>query len=265
MRHATSEESDARDGGDEAFFRRYAVTVALGVPGLLALIGLVYVQLGSVSALPLPRSVVAVLSALTPGVLLLLACAIGAGLAPRLGFRSHVTDRVTSGAPIWPALRPELGRAVGLGVATAVVALAFDAVTGGFGTVAGGRDAVIAVVSSVPVRFLYGGVTEELLVRYGLLTLLAFAGSRLTDGHVTPAVAWVAIAVSALLFGLGHLPNAATLGPLTPAAVGRILLLNGIAGVAFGWLYWRESLEAAMVAHVAFHVVVVAVSLVLVA
>ena len=30
---------------------------------------------------------------------------------------------------------------------------------------------------------------------------------------------------------------------------GNIVQMNGIPGVAFGWLYWQRGLEAAMVAH----------------
>jgi len=37
--------------------------------------------------------------------------------------------------------------------------------------------------------------------------------------------------------------------PLSPAVIARAVILNGIPGVAFGWLYWQRGLEAAMVAH----------------
>jgi membrane protease YdiL (CAAX protease family) len=43
--------------------------------------------------------------------------------------------------------------------------------------------------------------------------------------------------------------------------VARTVLLNAVVGVLFGWLYWRRSLEAAMVAHAAFHLPLVALSL----
>ena len=36
----------------------------------------------------------------------------------------------------------------------------------------------------------------------------------------------------------------------------RALLLNGIGGVTFGWLYWKQGLEAAMVAHFTANVLV---------
>jgi uncharacterized membrane protein YjjP (DUF1212 family) len=43
--------------------------------------------------------------------------------------------------------------------------------------------------------------------------------------------------------------------PLTQMLVVRALVLNGIAGVAFGYLYWRYGLEAAMSAHMGAHLV----------
>ena len=88
------------------------------------------------------------------------------------------------------------------------------------------------------------------------MTLLVWAGTRLTRSAAgRPAVVWAAIVVSALIFGAGHVPTAATLLPLTPLVVARALLLNGIGGVAFGWLYWRRSLLAAMLAHFSADVV----------
>jgi hypothetical protein len=97
---------------------------------------------------------------------------------------------------------------------------------------------------------LYGGVVEELLLRLGLMTLLVWVGTRLIRSpNVRPDVVWAAIVVSALLFGAGHLPTTATLLPLTPLVVARALLLNGLGGVVFGWLYWRGGLLAAMIAH----------------
>lgn len=75
---------------------------------------------------------------------------------------------------------------------------------------------------------------------------------------------WVAIAVNAVAFGVGHLSAlASTIGLTTPLTV-RTVLLNAIVGVVLGWLFWRRSLEAAMIAHAAFNVALVAVSTVLV-
>ena len=45
------------------------------------------------------------------------------------------------------------------------------------------------------------------------------------------------------------LPAAAKLWGLDTVVVLRTLLLNGIAGVVFGWLYWKRGLEMAMLSH----------------
>jgi len=96
----------------------------------------------------------------------------------------------------------------------------------------------------------YGGINEELLMRLGLMTLLAWAGAKVT-GQERPGggAMWTANVLAALLFGAGHLPTLAALAPLTAIVVVRTVLLNAIAGVAFGRLYLRHGLLAAMVAH----------------
>ena len=96
----------------------------------------------------------------------------------------------------------------------------------------------------------YGAIPEELLLRLGLMTLLVWVGARLTrTSSPRPIVMWAAIVITALLFGAGHLPTTAALLPLTPLVIARALLLNGLGGLVFGWLYWKRGLLAAMLAH----------------
>jgi membrane protease YdiL (CAAX protease family) len=105
---------------------------------------------------------------------------------------------------------------------------------------------------------LYGGITEELLMRLFLMSLAAWLLGRLlkTPARLPTASAfWAAIVLIALLFGLGHLPITAAMTPLTPMLVVRALVLNGVAGIAFGYLYWRHGLEAAMFGHMSAHLV----------
>jgi len=60
----------------------------------------------------------------------------------------------------------------------------------------------------------------------------------------------VAIVLAALLFGAGHLPAAFSAGMAHgPLSIGRIILLNALVGLPFGWLFWKYGLEHAMVAH----------------
>lgn len=102
----------------------------------------------------------------------------------------------------------------------------------------------------------YGALDEEILMRLGLLSLLALAlrtALRLFGaGGASPLPAgifWVANLTSAVVFGLGHLPATAAILPLTHILVARAIVLNGLGGIVFGALYRRYGLEWAMVAH----------------
>ena len=75
------------------------------------------------------------------------------------------------------------------------------------------------------------------------------AEGKTPAGSPTVAVFWVANVLAAILFGLGHLPATAALVPLTSMVVLRAVVLNGIVGVACGYLYFTRGLESAMLSH----------------
>ena len=100
---------------------------------------------------------------------------------------------------------------------------------------------------------LYGGITEELITRLGLFSFMAWILTRLRVQRT--GACWAANVIVAVFFGALHLPATAGLLPLTPVVVSRALLLNGIASLVFGHLYWTRGLEAAMLAHFAADIV----------
>jgi hypothetical protein len=103
----------------------------------------------------------------------------------------------------------------------------------------------------------YGGVTEEIMMRWGIMNILMWALGGLTGavpGTSSTFVVWVAIIGSALIFAAGHLPAARASGYSSSRFTQRTLALNFVAGLLFGILFWRWNLETAMIAHAAFHV-----------
>jgi hypothetical protein len=245
--------------------RQFVALFALGFVGVLSLLPVVIDVVGREPLPPRapPPAVIVALSVIQSSVLLAIAVAVGLRFAPRLGFRSYVVA-AAGGAPVWPALRRDAPLSMGVGAATMVVVVLLDLAFRPFMGDAWRRleetqNALTRPGPALVMGILYGGITEELLLRWGMLSLFAWLGwrfgRRTPDGAARPAVVWTAIFASALLFGVGHLPAVAAFVPLTPVLVVRTILLNALAGVAFGWLFWRRSLESAMIAHATGHVV----------
>jgi membrane protease YdiL (CAAX protease family) len=85
-----------------------------------------------------------------------------------------------------------------------------------------------------------------------MMSVLAWLGkfiSHTADGRPTTAIFWIANVLAAVLFGLGHLPATSMLIPLTQLVITRAIVLNGLLGIAFGYLYMTRGLESAMVSH----------------
>ncbi|MDR3643285.1 MAG: CPBP family glutamic-type intramembrane protease [Candidatus Doudnabacteria bacterium] len=109
---------------------------------------------------------------------------------------------------------------------------------------------------------LYGGIAEEILTRLFLVSLFAWLIGKLfrsADVIKNNWIMWAAIFAAAILFGLGHLPITSSITQITPLVVVRAIVLNGIGGLVFGWLYWKKGLEYAMAAHFTADIMLLAV------
>ncbi|MDG5761054.1 CPBP family intramembrane metalloprotease [Natronococcus sp. A-GB1] len=249
---------------------------ALGMVGVLALA--VYSvpllrELPELSTVSYPTLVV--LASVNSALLLVVAVALGAVTAPRLEFDSHVFAWAAGRSPNWGEIRDSLPLAAALGTGLFVLVAVLDVAFAQFTQFPAGdtptdAEALSELYASVPMRLLYGGITEEILLRWGFMAPLAYVlwwgRNRVGDATEAPSgtIVWVAIAVSAVAFGVGHLPALASMTELTAPLIVRTVLLNALVGVVLGWLFWRRSLETAMIAHAAFHVALVAVSTVLI-
>ena len=82
-----------------------------------------------------------------------------------------------------------------------------------------------------------------------LIVWITYKLRRIKEGVPTKTGVWLAIITVSVVFGLGHLPMTAVFISITPVVVIRAFVLNGIAGVVFGWLYLQKGLEAAIISH----------------
>ena len=96
----------------------------------------------------------------------------------------------------------------------------------------------------------YSGVMEEVIYRLFLATLVAWMGYLAIRAFVFEAKArqvaqWLGILVAAFFFGLAHVGNV----PNVAHPIVRAVTVNGILGIALGWIYWQRGLEASILTH----------------
>ena len=253
--------------------------VALFALGMLGVAALAVYSVPSLREIPelaiLSYPTLVLLASINSTILLIAFVLLGSVSAPRIGLTSHVYSWASGSPTEWGAFRASLPLAAALGIGLFVAVAILDVAFAPFTQLPVDETitetaALNTLLASVPMRLLYGGITEEILLRWGVMAPVAFAiwwiRNRLGDDRKEPsdATMWAAIIVSAVLFGIGHLPALASTVGLTTQLIVRTVLLNALVGIALGWLFWRRSLEAAMVAHAMFHVALVAVSVVLI-
>jgi membrane protease YdiL (CAAX protease family) len=201
---------------------------------------------------PFSLPVLALLSLLQSTVLLAIATSMGLFFAKKVGFKFTVLEQVLSGKSNAIQWQDFLRLPIVLGTVTAVAIFFGDWLFKLAGVVIDAK-----YITEIPIwkRFLasfYGGIGEEILLRLFLLSMLVWIFGKITRSEAPlsrSGLVWTAIVVASIIFGLGHLPATSAITELTTLVVARAIVLNGIAGLVLGWLYWKRGLESAIIAH----------------
>lgn len=197
-------------------------------------------------------------SLLQSGLLLALAVWVGTALSKQLGLRSPVLEAIVTGNSALEAFKPQLLPALFAGLLVAAFLVYLN-------EAAPPEIQALGMQLQIPLvaKVLYGGITEEILMRWGLMTLLIWLPWRFLQKRSGPpltAYLLFGILTAALLFAAGHLPAVVAMGGgLSGPVIAYVMIGNTLPGILFGVLYWRLGLEAAMLAHATAHVVSVAV------
>jgi membrane protease YdiL (CAAX protease family) len=192
------------------------------------------------------------------GALFAVVIALGLLASGRVGLGTPMLDalltRQPAGAMLRACWRPAMACGVGLGlVILGLIAVSEPDMPEGFLEL----GATVTWVDGLLASF-YGGIAEEILCRLFLLSMLAWGLRALFArgaSDLPDALFWSANVLAAVLFGLGHLPSVIGLVEITATVIVYVVLLNGILGVSFGWLFRRYGLLAAMLAHFATDIV----------
>lgn len=235
--------------------------------GFAGVLSFLLVDLAGVVALfpagtdvPVITPAIKLLSLVQPTVLLFAAVLIGLALAPKVGLSAPVAEALVGDQPAGPALRSQLapgvlGAFIGGASVLLTAALSKSFLTTQTIETIGKFQRLIPM----PTRLLYGGITEELLLRWGLMTLAVWIVWRVFQKRFTKPtrICYIAaILFSSFVFGLGHLPVAVMLLPETTVAIVLfVIVANSAFGIVAGYLYWKWGLESSIIAHMLGHLI----------
>jgi hypothetical protein len=176
---------------------------------------------------------------------------LGLFLTKHIGMGLPILQGVLSGKNQTKELKSILLPSISLGVIAGIIIVLIDFPFKKFIPELLSLEAPVTVWKAFLASF-YGGIAEEVLLRLFLVSLfvwITFKIKKDKDGGPTVLGVWLSIILAAVFFGLGHLPATAQITGLTGIVITRAVVLNGIGGVIFGWLYWKKGLESAIIAH----------------
>lgn len=203
--------------------------------------------------LPIPTPLALTISVVQTLILVAIAAGLGLWLGRRVGLGAPRLRQWLAGDQegALRLLKPAAIRAAIAGASTSVVVLLLDvfAFPGTLQAQSAGSAGSPTYWQGLLASF-YGGIDEELLMRLGVMTIVVWLGAvLLRQQKPSDGIYWFGIVVSAVAFGLGHLPATAASFNITALVVLRAVVLNGLIGVVLGWFYWRHGLLSAMAGH----------------
>ena len=221
--------------------RLLVMMVALGLAAV-ATLGFTPLETILPPQVHVPRAVLLI----QPAIITMLCALLGWWTLPRTGLDAPVLRALLGKADWSSPLRRGLPMAAAIAVLVALILIVYAL---------GTADVVLSMPQlDIPLitRLGYGGVGEEIIARWGLLT--AFMALALRLGQSRGAAFWAANSLAALLFALGHFGVLFALMPHPPLwLLTAVVLGNFVPAAAFGWLYRQFGIESAMLAHGGAH------------
>lgn len=107
---------------------------------------------------------------------------------------------------------------------------------------------------SILSRVLYGGIAEEIMMRFGLMSFFIWLIYKISK-KLNNSAYWFGIILSSIVFAFGHFPILfQTVSDPGAFLYAYIILGNSVGGLIFGYVYFKKGLESAMIAHAMAHV-----------
>ena len=202
---------------------------------------------------------------LNPSFLLLLALVIGYKTAPKVGLACPILLSIIRKDEIHKiisAVIEYIKKGAILGFILAIFITIFSILLNNHHRITNISDEVsdLAITNSLSLplitRLLYGGITEEIIMRWGVMSLFVFVFSKIFSFKKFRNFAfWLGIIFSAIMFGIGHLPITSKLTEnIDFFIILYIIIGNSFFGIFAGYFFWKKGLECAIFIHVFFHI-----------
>lgn len=231
-------------------WRRAGIIAALGLIGVASLLVSTVIPPDVVAEAGIPYGALRFLVLIQPAALVIAAAIAG----DRLTRTTHLNAPFISGTrevPIRSALTAAIVGAVVVGATLAT----YNWITSEVASVTLVPGTSLSLVTAV----LYGGLTEEVLIRWGLMGVTVWAVMKIRrrsndQGPSTPIIA-TAIGVTSITFAALHFPALFALTDPSVTVIVASFTANVLAGIVFGALFAARGLESAMGAHAGAHIV----------
>jgi hypothetical protein len=107
---------------------------------------------------------------------------------------------------------------------------------------------VIPNISQALSNVFYSGLGQEMLLRWGVMTTIVYVFS--SRGQETNQwIYLVGFVFTAILYGFAQFSSVSNYIDVTLIILVRLLLLNVLDGILYGWLYYKFHFEAAVLTH----------------
>lgn len=182
-------------------------------------------------------------------ILFSVAIILGLFFSKKVGFTLPLIETLIEKGNYKIILKNILGKSTIIGIVVAVVIYILDFLFTAQGAGITTHQGLAPIWQTLLASF-YGGITEEILMRLFLMTLFIWLGMKIFKQKAPSMIGiWIPIVLAAIIFGLGHLPITASITEINTLVIVRAIVLNGVGGIVFGWLFWKKGLESAMIAH----------------
>lgn len=190
-----------------------------------------------------PTPILKLISLLQSVILLGIASFIGTKLAPKVDLHWWLVDNWLYGNEIPYSVPIVIIIAIIIGFAVSLFIILLDMV---FAKKMPKLEIEMPTRKQSLLASLYGGISEEVLTRLFVMTLVVYVAAWIGLGDISY---WLGILLAAILFGILHLPAVFQLYGKSGIVIFRTIFLNAVPGIIFGILYWYYGIEIAMIAH----------------